>query len=525
MKKVRAVSRNAAALTTAKLVNSSLTLLLAIAINRKLGPANAGIYILALTVYMMLGIIPDFGLGHISIRDVSQDHSRMSRYLPKVLLIRMAIGGAILALLTVVDLASYRWSSAPDIGVKFWAISAISLSLLVEMPVTNTLAEALSAVEQFSFIAFVYLNISILKIGLSLYVLLGNFSQPLVLLMLAYVVTQAYGALHFYVYYRRKGYNRVEPDKEADVPDRLVAYLLRSAWPLALLGVGLAIYSLIDIPILSLLKGDTEVGLYNAAYMFARSFFFLVTTLNLVALPIVARAYRAAPENIGRLWEQLMRYGAILIIPLSLIVPLLGRPVLILQEHDFISAMPALWLTMGAAVFVFMYTLMYPFFVTINSQRTLTAIITWGIGVKVLLNLALVPFLGYKGTALAMLGSESIMFGILYFSLSRKLDHRIKLLRFAGVPAATALVLYGGIFVFGRDLMVNAGGTPSLAGSLVVGAVSSAVVFAIYLVVVLATKQISRKGLSELDELLEAGTEPVSPAAPEGSAATPPPAN
>ncbi len=536
MKKVRTVSKNAAALTTAKLINSSLTLLLAIAINRKLGPANAGIYNLALAVYMMLGIIPDFGIGYITIRDCSQDRSRLPEYLPKVIAIRMFIALGVASLIMLGNVAGYAASSGPDAAVRFWTIAAISLSLFVEMPLTNTMSEALSAVDQFTFIALVNLNMSILKIGLSIYVLVAGIGQPLVLLMLAYVLTQAYGAAHLYLHYRRKGFHVKQPHKErahaeeslAETGDRplgtrsghtaqpgsLGRYLLGSSWPIAIVFVSLAVYSLIDTPLLFFMKGDAQVGLYSAAYMFARSFFFLITTLNLVALPIVARVYQRSPDNLGNLWEQLMRHGMLLVVPLCLVVPLLGRPILILQQHDFITAMPALWLTMAAAVFFFMSSLMYPFFVTINSQRLLTTVVLRGVVVKVLLNLALVPLLGFKGTAIAMLISEIVLFLMLYFSLSRKLGYRIRPVRFGGVPAVTALGLYAALYLSARNLMTGAGTVPGLLQALAAGAVISAAVLLIYSCVILATRQISRSGLHKFNELLEAGMQAAEPSEP-----------
>ncbi len=530
LKKVRTVGRNAAALTVAKLVNSALTLLLAIAINRQLGPANAGIYNLALAVYMMLGLIPDFGIGYITIRDCSQDRSHLPDYLPKVVAIRTTIALGVLAALTIGNIGGFFASSGPDAAVRFWTIAAINLSLLVEMPLTNTMSEALVSVDQFSFIALVYMNMSVVKIGISAAVLAVGIGSgtKLVLLMLAYVASQAYGAGHMYLHYRRKGFNRPAPARTATPAtaepaaedgiavarsgpasgESLKRYLLRSAWPMAVVFVSLATYSLIDIPILFFIKGDTQVGLYSAAYMFARSFLFLVTTLNLVVLPIVARAYSSSPQSLGRLWEQLMRYGVILIVPLALIIPLLGRPILILQQHDFVSAMPVLWITMAAAVFFSLSAIMYPVFVTIESQRKLTLLVLAGVGVKVVLNLALVPFLGYKGTATAMLASEIILFFLLYFSLSRRIGHRIRPWHFAGVPAICAAAVYAGLFALKPSLLTGTGTAPSLAHSVVVALGLSVAVLAFYVAVMFASRQVSRSSLREFEGLLQRGMEP-----------------
>ena len=73
MERVGRLSRNTAALVGARVVTSGLTFILAIVINRNLGPEKAGIYTYAFSLYTIFQVIPDFGIGNISIRDVSQD--------------------------------------------------------------------------------------------------------------------------------------------------------------------------------------------------------------------------------------------------------------------------------------------------------------------------------------------------------------------------------------------------------------------------------------------------------------------
>ncbi len=534
MKRLQAVSKNAAALVAAKLVNSGLTLLLAIVINRQIGPVNAGIYTFAFTMYTIFQVLPDFGMGNISIRDVSQDRSKLPEYLRNVISMRVILALAAVILLMGVNGVTYLFSSSGDAAVKFWAVAVIAFSMLVEQPFANTLAEAFVALEKFSYVALVYLDVAILKVALSVYVLTrGLAATPtLALLMLIYILTQVYAVAHFYWLYRRKGGALIaeEPPAEAagetlegalalegpvgevvaeapatapEIEKPLWKYLLISSWPLAIATGGLALYAGIDVPILSWLKGDEQVGLYGAAIMFAKSFMFLTIAINMAMLPAVARAYRGSRETTGRLWEKLMRYALIVTIPLMLVVPLLARPVLILQKHEFISALPAVWITMGAMVFTFMYAMMYPFFVTVNAQKTLTVLVVVGIAVKIVANLVLIPIWGFKGSAVAMLLSEAIMFGMTYAALSRRLEHRIKVLEFAGIPVLLAGALYAGVALLGRSLITGSGPVPGFLGALGQGVLFSIAVLAFYIVFVILTRLVSRRGLQELNDLLE----------------------
>ena len=145
MKRLHAVFKNAAALVTAKLVNSGLTLLLAIVINLELCPVNAGIYTFAFTMYTIFQVIPYFGMGNISIRDVSQDRSKLPAYMRNVVGMRMILGLVALVLLLGANGATYLMSTSGDAAIKFWAVAVIAFSLLVEQPFANTLAEAFVA--------------------------------------------------------------------------------------------------------------------------------------------------------------------------------------------------------------------------------------------------------------------------------------------------------------------------------------------------------------------------------------------
>ncbi len=541
MKRLQAVSKNAAALVTAKLVNSGLTLLLAIVINRQIGPVNAGIYTFAFTMYTIFQVLPDFGLGNISIRDVSQDRTKLREYLRSVVTLRIFLGIAALLLLLAVNGASWLFSSSADAATKFWSVGVIAFSLLVEQPFANTLAEAFVALEKFSYVALVYLDVAILKVAISVYILTrGLAATPtLVLLMLTYIGTQAYAVAHFYWLYRRKAPALMAEAPPRDIVDEVLPgalalegpvgeaieetpqaqegkplwkYLLISAWPLAIATGGLALYAGIDVPILSWLKGDEQVGLYGAAIMFAKSFMFLTIAINMAMLPAVARAYHGSREVMGDLWERLMRYALIVTVPLMVVVPLLARPVLVLQKHEFITALPAVWITMGAMAFTFMYAMMYPFFVTINAQRSLTWLVLAGIVVKIAANLVFISLWGFKGAAVAMLVSEMVMFGMTYTALARRLHYRIKVLQFAGVPVLLAGLLYAGVVLGGRALITGSGAVPSFLSALAAAVFWSAAILAVYIVGVILTRLINRKGLQELNDLLELA-KPEEPAA------------
>jgi O-antigen/teichoic acid export membrane protein len=585
MERVGRVSKNAAALVGARIVTSSLTFLLAIIINRNLGPEKAGIYNYAFALYTIFQVLPDFGIGNISIRDVSQENSRLRRYLRNIVTLRLLLGLISFVLLMLVNFISLALQGPGALGAeKFWVVFSLAFCLLVEQPFSNSLAEGFIALEKLTVVALVYLIMGVMKVALSIYVIMAEMRGVLVLLVLVYLITYLYSILHFYLLYRRllrsrefqavppeeaavaeamahrsefagetllkallADYSfedlekspgeRIGPERPAGAPGeggteaapggergpfdtppvppqleenvkrlgplfydrRFWRYILVSAWPLAVVAAGVTVYAGMDIPILSWIRGDVEVGLYGAAGMFAKASVFLTLALNMAVLPAVSKVGGKHPQRLGTLWERLIRYTWILVIPLAVIIPVLARPVLLLQKHQYIEAWPATWLTMAAMNFTFMTAVTFPFFIVINRQKIITRVVIIGLVFKGILDLATVFLWGYMGAAATAAVSELIIFLLLARSFSREVDHRLRFLRFAGAPLLSLGVLYGAAFVLHRLL---AAGKDTFLSSLPSAAIASAILAALFIALALLTRMLDRKGLRELNELL-----------------------
>ncbi len=566
MERVGRLSKNTAALVSAKVATSGLTFILAIIINRKLGPEIAGIYTYAFTLYTIFQVIPDFGLGNISIRDVSQDVSRMRRYFGNVVSLRLLLGVLAFALLMLTNFVTLAVQGSGGLGgEKFWVVFTISFCLLIEQPFSNSLSENFIALERLGVVAFVYLLMGILKVGMSIYVVFSDLGNVLIYLVAVYIITILYSILHLSLAYRRalhradtgaaqisekavaEAVARTAPPPGDAAMEALLAdysyagpageapeegggahgppqpsgpppqggavsrlgplvmdggmwrYLLSGAWPLAVVAAGVTIYSGMDVPILSWIRGDAEVGLYSAAGMFAKALVFLTLALNMAVLPAVSKVGGKHPQRLGQIWERLIRYALLLVVPLVVIIPVLARPILVLQEFDFVEAWHVTWLTMASLNFTFMTAVSFPFFIVIDKQRTISAVILFGLPVKAALSLFAIYLWGYTGAAASVLASEAVVFGLLYWRLSRELGYRIDFVRFARAPA----IMLGTLYTLGLVLhRVLAMGKDTFAASAQPALVIAAALALVYAALALATRALSKKGLRELNELL-----------------------
>lgn len=517
------LSRDTVYLAGARVITSGLTFLLAIYVNRALGPERAGIYNYAFALYTIIQVIPDFGMGNITIRDVSRDHRLLHGYVPAVVGLRLLMGAGGFVILNLINLVSWlAQRSGPLAGEKSLVLLALSFCLLVEQPLSNTLAEAFISLERLAFVALVYLFMGLLRVFLSLASLatMGNRVYPLVL---AYLAAYLYSVLHFYLSYRRIRVSpRREREESAPAPSpedeaisrpggdggargearlmnpALWRYLLRSAWPLAVVGAGITIYASIDLPIISWLRGDREVGLYSAAGLFAKAFVFLTIAVNMALLPAVSRVTGKHPERAGELWQRLSFYCLGVVLPLTVIVPIVARPVLFLQGREYVEAWPATWLTMAAMNFTFMTAVSFPFFVAMNRQRALSGVILRGLVIKGLLNLALVPILGYRGAAATVPVSEAAIFFIASTALARECGFRPSWKGMFLRPLVACLATYAAAFAFLALLGTGDGFVPALRWALV----SSAGTAAAYAIASTAAGSWRKGELRRLNQLL-----------------------
>ncbi len=706
MERVGQVSKNASALIMSKLVTSSLFFLLAIFINKQLGPKYAGVYAYGYTLYTMFQVLPDFGIGNISVRDISQNHQRVRKYFPNVVNLRLRLAGLAFVLITITNIAgTLIQRSDPLSGPRFWVVLAISFCLLVEQPFSNSLAENFIGLEKLTTVAYVYLIMGILRVTVSFFVVSQISAHPstseavrvLVLLMVTYIGTMIYSIIHFFIVYRRTlatleappagkfekalaeaigvrppgqgGFGRAivadyslksmsgvpkrgiftlddlkEPDeiplewmphlsrrmgplkrgntprstpgtdhnsgdakksrrttvfdknsaacassvghagnmkrkptpdekkecsglippdvpggpvsagsesdannlsrtqqpakkteavytgrrgfiekKEASMPDRylkkgeskkatspelmsnkeLRRYLLVNAWPLAVVSLGVAIYASLDVPILAWIKGNTSVGLYNAGSMFAKAFAFLTLAVNMAVLPAVSVVGGKYPERLGKIWEKLLLYAFVVTMPLAVIIPVIARPVLLVQKHQFSQAWIVVWLTMAAMCFTVMTAISFPFFVVINKQKRITTVVMISIVLKAALNLILIPLFDFRGAAITALTSEAAAFSLIYFLLSRELRYRSAFPRLVPLPVISWGILYITWFGLYRFVFSAKHFYQKLSGSAVSAISISAAVFLVYVITVILTRTISKPGLNELNQLLK----------------------
>jgi hypothetical protein len=386
-------------------------------------------------------------------------------------------------------------------------------------------------------------------------------SLVLVLLVLVYILTLVYSIIHFYLAYRRILKREILPQAEerdlalaeaivqspdlaegAALEEALVAdysystmreedaeepgipkpevgsnlkigpfefdtvlwsYLLRSAWPLLVIVAGVTLYAYMDVPLLSWIKGDTQVGLYNAGGMFAKSALYISLGLNMAVLPAISRVAKKYVERLGDIWERMLMYMFALSALLAIVVPVLARPILIVQKHDFISTWPVVWITMAAIMFSSLSAVSFPYYIAVDKQKKATVVVLIGIILKLILLPIAITIWGYTGAAVTLVVTEIASFFLYYRALSPELNHRIRWLHTLGAPAFCMGITYVVAFVLQWVFIHGNASAERFLASLLYACITTAAVVVVFGAFAFITKIASKKKLVELNDLLK----------------------
>jgi len=243
------------------------------------------------------------------------------------------------------------------------------------------------------------------------------------------------------------------PRLSLDLP--LAKRLVRMAAPFALTTVFGSVLFQTDTVILSVLKGDTVVGWYNAAGRPILGILFLPSVFMGSIFPVLSRYYVTAKDSLVIVYQKSLKFLATLAVPLGIGTTLVaGRLILFLYGEDFASSVIIMQILVWSVSLIFITTLFGHTLASMDRQVVDMRIVGAFALVNVALNFALIPGFSYIGAAIASLISQSLVFTVEFTYLQRRL-HRVNLAGIVAKPLLAALVMGALAYTLDRFLATN----------------------------------------------------------------------
>ena len=178
------------------------------------------------------------------------------------------------------------------------------------------------------------------------------------------------------------------------------------SYPMALSAIAYFIMQSIDVIILTAYEGFESIAYYSVAVKLATVTTLALMSVNIVIAPKIAEIYSSNDfEKLNKIINDSARIIFIISIPVLIILFVFSKAMLGLFGEHYVLARDALLILLGGQLFS---SLCGPGAVYLNmtgKQKKLNTILALGLGINIVLNLALIPSYGIEGAAIATLVS------------------------------------------------------------------------------------------------------------------------
>lgn len=435
----RQVARNTAAQALGKMAVLAVGAASIAVTTRYLGAAGYGSFAIALALVQMLGVLADFGIVTVVVREISREPRRAAELVGSALTLRLLLGLAVVALAALLSLAL---PYSPDVRE---AILIVGVSFVLGLA-TGSLTAIFQARLQMGRAAIADVAGRLAAFAALIVVVEADLGFEAVV---ATTVVGAAVALAVTV-----AMVRVRPQ---------AAHWRELLAPAVPIGLALAvneIYFRADTFILSLFRPFEEVGQYTLAYRIFELLAVLPAIVMTSVFPLLSRLIAEQRELAGRVLDATADLFVALAAPIAAGGLVLAPELVELIAGDaFAGAATPLRLLLCAAGAAWVSGLLGYTLIAADRRRAVLLLSLTALVVNLALNLALVPEYGADAAAAVALGSEALLLAGGWVLVRREvgLTARTRLLWRALVAAAAMAAVLVWLGELTLALLVPAG--------------------------------------------------------------------
>ena len=389
MSTVQRIARNTTLLFLSTAASFVLGFFITMYVARHLEAEGFGVLSLAIALTAIFGVFADLGLQMLMTREIARDKSLAQKYLGNIAVIKILLGIITFGLIALaVKLMGY-----PSETVK--VVYFIGLSVVLNA-ISLMFYGVFRAYERMEFESLGLVLNGVLTLAGAFYGITHDFSVVgfALIYLIASVITLGYS---FFMSIWRFAVPKIEVDlqfwKEA----------LKQAWPFGL-GLFLAsVYAWIGAVMLSRMKGDEAVGLYNAAYRLVYMLQVVPLAYFTAVFPSMSRFHVTSKDFLRFTYERSFKYMLMIGIPIGVGTTVLGgKLILLIFGGEYYQSIILLQILGWSVVFLFVNGVFGSLFQSINRQMIATAITAAATGLNVVLNIILIPRYGATGASIAL---------------------------------------------------------------------------------------------------------------------------
>lgn len=396
MSNVNTVFKNTSWLFASQVISGILGFIWIVLITRYLGLTQYGILSTVIAYTSVTAVFLDLGLGTYTVREVSRDTTLSSKYLGNIILIKLILSMVIVPILILIMYF---------LGYNFLTLEVLFIIIL--QTVFNTLIIIFNSIVQanekmeYTAIATILTNV-VNIIGFLTAIYLDGGLLPIAsiysisaLLTLTYLIITSYKI-------------KIKPRFEIDL--NFWKKTIKGALPFWIIAVLATIYYSTDTIMLSLIKGDSAVGIYNASYKIINLLITVYGVYMTVIFPVMSKFYKSSKELLQITYERSVKYLLIIAVPLAVGITIYANDIMgLIYGSEFQLGSSVLMILAWSMVLLFINELTSNLLNASNKEITVTTRNSIAAVVNVIINLLLIPLYSYNGASIATLITQAIL--------------------------------------------------------------------------------------------------------------------
>lgn len=427
----RSVAISIGSQVVAKVLHLGLNVTITLLLVHHFGPTQYGDYVYVIAAAGLLGLLADFGLSKLAVREISRDAASEAAVLGTVVVTRLALGvvaGGAGQLLLLALGASAPVRLATLVASTMFLVEAV-LSVLVVFQVR---------LEQ-QYEAMVRTAIELVELVLVIVLIVR--SASLVAIVAAPVVAGVLGTVLAVVLARRRHGLTMSFDRVR------ARQLVKEALPVGPAMVIGAIYLRVDIVILAALASSHDVGIYGAAFQPIEYLLLSTALFGSVLFPLLSRYHGVDPARFVTVYRRGTEALLAVTMPIMVVALVLAPSLVTLAYGERYAEAAGPFRVLSACLVLMTINAWQSFVLLAGGRQGVTlAYDAPALALNVVLDLLLIPVLAYNGPGYATLISSVLVTVCSTLAVVRllgaRLDHR-RLWRVVQGNAAFAVALAG----------------------------------------------------------------------------------
>lgn len=411
---VQRVTKNTVAPITLNLINKAIDMAFAMLMLRILGPADAGLYYLAIVVIGWFDIWINFGLNTLATREVSRDRSAANRYLSNTIILRGLLWLGAIPLMG--GFFAARGLTRPLDPATMWAIALFGIGLLPSN-VSASFSSIFNAYEQMEVPASITTVTTLLKVFLGTVALLAGtgFVGLAAVSIVVNLVTMA-------ILYRLLQNRLFRPRYECDL--RFQGQMLGISWPLMINLLLATLFFRVAVLLLEFMLPDPRVlGWYSTAYKYIDAVGLVPAFFTMAIFPLMSRYAATARGSLLRAYILAIKLLILFAIPMGVLISALSTEMVALLGGSQYLPQAALILRIMIwyMPFGFINSVTQYVLIALDKQRFLTRAFAIGLTFNVVANVLLIQRIGFIASAYVAIASELALLIPFYVGIRRHL--------------------------------------------------------------------------------------------------------